>query len=122
MTSAVPMTGWHMFGTPQYFHLRSPVSSESTSCLHLSHLMSHRPPSPLSLMPQVPLRCKFLKELDDIDQSYKRARLSMYLHHAVDFLLPDDKDMSNTSVSVSGVSSVSVTAGRTDKTRSVSKR
>src|ERR1700730_12006902 len=107
MTSAVPMTVRHMFGTPQYFHLHSPVSSESTSCLRLLHLTSHRPPSPLSLMPQVPLRRKLLKELDDIDQSYKRARLSMYLHHAVDFLLPDDEDMSNTSVSVSGVSSVS---------------
>ena len=62
-------------------------------------------------MPQVPLRRKFVQELDDVDRSYKRARLSKYLHDvtSVDALTSDDDAASNASniSSISRISSVS---------------
>jgi len=61
-------------------------------------------------MPQVPLRRKFLQELDAIDQSHKRARLSMYLQD-IHFLASSDEADSNASgPSVTSITSVSVTS------------
>jgi hypothetical protein len=61
-------------------------------------------------MSQVPLCHKLLQELDDIDQSHKRARLSLYLQD-IHFLTSSDKADSNTSgtfsTSISSASSPS---------------
>ena len=64
-------------------------------------------------MPQVPLHRKLLDELDDVDRSFKRARLSKYLQDMTvksfvplsDLSSDSDSDMSSIS-SISSISSV----------------
>jgi len=76
------------------------------------------------LMPQVPLRRKFLQELDDIDQSHKRARLSKYIHDVVNVhvLTSDGEATSNTSntSSISSISSISSLSSDSDSDTALS--
>ena len=64
-------------------------------------------------MPHIPLHHKLLEELDDIDRSFKHARLSKYLEDiSIELflsLLASDSDSADTSLtsSISSVSSVS---------------
>ena len=83
-------------------------------------------------MPQVPLRRKFVQELDDIDQSHKRPRLSKYLgdrdvvNVQQDVLTSDSdgKATSNTSdissESISSISSISSLSSDSDSDTSLS--
>ena len=67
-------------------------------------------------MPHIPLCCKLLEELDDIDRSFKRARLTKYLQDVSigTFTSPSssDSDSANASLisSISSVSSGSVSS------------
>jgi hypothetical protein len=68
---------------------------------------SHLLLSPLPLMPEVPLRRKLLKELDDIDQAHKRARLSLYLQDLTDdqvFTSDDEAESHTSDISLSSIS------------------
>jgi hypothetical protein len=57
-------------------------------------------------MPSVPLHCKLLDELDDIDRSFKRARLQKYLEDS-GVELPDSSDSELSESSISSLSSLS---------------
>ena len=65
------------------------------------------------IMPHIPLCCKLLEELDDVDRSFKHAQLSKYLEDiSIEpflSLLASDSDSADTSLtsSISSVSSVS---------------
>ena len=61
------------------------------------------------IMPHIPLRRKLLEELDDVDRSFKRARLSKYLQDVSiePFLLSANDSGSANVSSISSVSSVS---------------
>ena len=57
-------------------------------------------------MPQVPLRRKLLQDLDDIDLSYKRARLALYLDD-IHFPTPTDEEADTSDTSDTSISSSS---------------
>ena len=59
-------------------------------------------------MPQLPLRRRLLDELDDVDRSFKRARLSKYLQDVtIEAFIPLSASESGSDVSISSISGVS---------------
>ena len=74
-------------------------------------------------MPHIPLRRKLLEELDDVDRSFKRARLLKYLQDmSIEAFIPlssagSDSNSANISLvsSISSVSSVSSVSGDPDE-------
>ena len=59
-------------------------------------------------MPQLPLRRRLLDELDDVDCSFKHARLSKYLQDVtIEAFIPLSASESGSDVSISSISSVS---------------
>ena len=60
------------------------------------------------IMPQLPLRRRLLDELDDVDHSFKCARLSKYLQDmTIEAFIPLSASESGSDVSISSISSVS---------------
>jgi len=76
MQIMVKIMSWGLVGMvsalPSYFSLR-PTHWRNPSVRRVGFFFEH------ALMPQLPLRRKLLDELDDVDRSFKRARLSKYL-------------------------------------------
>ena len=61
-----------------------------------------------AIMPQLPLRRRLLDELDDVDRSFKHARLSKYLQDVtIEAFIPLSASESGSDVSISSISSVS---------------
>ena len=84
----------------------------------LSEVLSKR-----VVMPHIPLRCKLLEELDDVDHSFKCAQLLKYLQDmSIEAFIPlpsagsdsNSADISSVS-SISSISSVSSVSGDPDE-------
>jgi len=59
-------------------------------------------------MPLLPLRCRLLNELDDVNRSFKRARLSKYLQDiSIEPLIPSTSDSDSHDSDLSLISSLS---------------
>jgi len=105
----VKIMSWGLVGMvlalPSYFSLR-PTHWRNPSVHCVGFFFEH------ALMPQLPLRCKLLDELDDVDRSFKHAWLSKYLQDVTIKPFPSlsasDSDSSESSISsISNISTIS---------------